>query len=336
MELLGKLTQTFGVSGRENEINRVITDLVKDYADEISYDGIDNVIVLKKGCGPGKKKVMVSAHKDEIGFMVMSIDSSGYLKVRAIGGINAYVTVSGKIIFRNGTVGIVGCSKGLGEMKNEVGDLYVDIGAKNKEDAMQKVKVGDVASYYGELTELMNDRVASKAIDDRIGCYISIKALMQLDKPYNDMYFVFSSQEELGLKGATVASRVVKPDVGIAVDITGSFDTPESSNGNMKLGEGAAIKVMDRSVICDEAVINTMVSLCEANSIKYQMDILAAGGTDAGAMNTSNYGVRAGGISIPTRNGHGPVGMVDMNDVKACIDLLIKISENEIKFDAGK
>ncbi|MBN2557573.1 MAG: M42 family peptidase [Clostridia bacterium] len=320
--MLNKLTQAFGVSGREAEIDRVIMDCVREYADEVTTDGIDNIIVYKKGSGKNKKKIMISAHKDEIGFMVMSIDKDGYLKVRNVGGINVAVSVSNKIMFRNGTIGIVGYAPGLGEVKGDVLDMYVDIGATSKEDAEKKVMPGDVACYMGELTKLQNGRLASKAMDDRIGCYIAIQALMKTEDPYNDMYYVFSSQEELGLKGATVASRSVRPDIGIAVDITGSFDTPDSKNGNMKLGGGAAIKVMDRSVICDETVVGAMVDICKEKGIKYQMDILASGGTDAGAMNTSNFGVRAGGVSIPTRNGHSPVGMVDMADVGACIELL--------------
>ena len=197
MRMLKKLTQTFGVSGRESEIDKVITELVKEYADEITTDGIDNLIVLKKGNGSDKKRVMVSMHKDEIGFMVMSIDSDGYLKVRNVGGINVATTVMNRIQFRNGTIGIVGFSKGLGKLEGGVLDMYVDIGAKSKEDAEKKVNVGDVASYMGDVVKLKNRRVASKAMDNRIGCYIGIKALMQLENPYHDMYFVFSSQEEL-------------------------------------------------------------------------------------------------------------------------------------------
>ena len=331
MRMLKKLTQSFGLSGRESAINGVITEYVKDYADEITTDGIDNLIVYKKGNGDNKKKIMVSMHKDEIGFMAMSIDSDGYIKVRNVGGINVATTVMNRIMFRNGTVGIVGFTKGLGKLEGGVLDMYVDIGTKSKEDTEKKVKVGDVACYMGDLVKLRNRRVASKAMDNRIGCYIGIKALMQLEKPYHDIYFVFSSQEELGLKGATVASRIVKPDIGIAVDITGSYDTPESKDGNMKLGEGAAIKVMDRSVICDETVVSTMVEIGEKKKIKYQMDILPSGGTDAGAMNISNHGVRSGGISIPTRNGHGPNGLVDMKDVDACIALLTEFALTEIR-----
>jgi len=326
MKIIKQLTQTFGVSGREKEINKVIINLVKEYADEITTDGIDNVIVYKKGYGKNKKKIMYSAHKDEIGFMVMGINEAGYLTVRGVGGINVATTVAQKIKFQNGTIGVVGFKKGLGELKGGVLDMYVDIGAKDRKDALKKVKPGDIASYIGEVTKLRNNRIASKALDDRIGCYINIKALMEIKKPYNDLYFVFTSQEELGLKGAIVASRVVKPDIGIALDITGSYDTPDSKDGNMKLGEGAAIKMMDRSVMCDEDVVNKMINICEKNKIKYQLDILAGGGTDAGAMNTSNYGVRTGGISIPTRNGHGPVSIVDLNDVKSCIELAIAVS----------
>ena len=143
MRMLRKLTQTFGVSGRESAINEVITGLVKDYADEITSDGIDNLIVYKEGSGFNKKKVMVSMHKDEIGFMVMYIDSDGYIKVRNVGGINVATTVMNRIMFRNGTVGIVGFTKGLGKLEGGVIDMYVDIGAKSKEDAEKKVKVGE-------------------------------------------------------------------------------------------------------------------------------------------------------------------------------------------------
>jgi len=331
IKMLKKLTQTFGVSGREGEINRVITEFVSDYADEVRTDGIDNLIVFRAGKGENKKKIMVSAHKDEIGFMVMAIDDNGYLTVRNVGGIDVMASYANKIVFKNGTIGILGLKKGPGDSKQAVTDMYVDIGASSRKDAEKQVKVGDVACYLGELVKLRNGRVASKAIDDRIGCYIAIQALMQLDNQYNDMYFVFSSQEELGLRGATVASRGIKPDIGVAVDITGSYDVPGASSGNMKIGEGAAIKVMDRSVICDETVVDAMVKICRENKISCQMDILPSGGTDAGAMNISNDGVRTGGISIPSRNGHSPVCVVDMKDVRACIDLLARFADTEIK-----
>ena len=323
MEILEKLTAAFGVSGRENEINQLITDLVKDYVDEVVTDGIDNVIAIKKGYGEKKKRIMISAHKDEIGFMVMNIDSDGFINLRPIGGIPVSLSIGNRIIFRNGTVGVLSFKKDVENIKNNnVGDMFADIGAKNKEDALKYIKPGDVGSYYGPLCMLKNDRVVAKALDNRIGCYVAIKALTENTKPYNDIYYVFTSQEELGLKGAIVASRVVKPEIAVAVDVTSSFDTPVTKEGNAVLGGGTAIKIMDRSVICDESLIHIMQDICKTEDIAYQSDILAAGGTDAGAIYTSNEGVRTGGLSIPMRYVHGPVGVVDMNDVKACIALL--------------
>ncbi len=323
MEILEKLTSAFGVSGRENEINEVITRMVHSFVDEVKTDGIDNVIAIKKGYGENKKRIMISAHKDEIGFMVMSIDSDGYINLRPIGGIPVSLSIGNRIIFRNGTVGVLSFKKDAENIKNNnVGDMFADIGAKNKEDAMNYVRPGDVGSYYGPLCMLQNDRIVAKALDNRIGCYVAIKTLMENTNPYNDVYYVFTSQEELGLKGAIVASRVVKPDVAVAVDVTSSFDTPVTKEGNAVLGAGAAIKIMDRSVICDETVISVMQNICKEHDITQQSDILAAGGTDAGAIYTSNEGVRTGGVSIPMRYVHGPVGVVDMNDVKACIELL--------------
>jgi putative aminopeptidase FrvX len=331
VEILEKLTATFGVSGRESEINQVITDLVKDHVDRVMTDGIDNVIAVKNGYGKDKKKIMVSAHKDEIGFMVMYIDSDGYIYLRPVGGIPVSVSIGNRIIFRNGTVGVLCFKKDVESIKNNnVGDMFADIGAKNKEDAMNYVKPGDMGSYYGPLCMLKNDRVVAKALDNRIGCYVAIKALTENTEPYNDMYYVFTSQEELGLKGAIVASRVVQPEIAVAVDVTSSFDTPITKEGNAVLGGGAAIKVMDRSVICDESLIGIMQDICKKNDIANQSDILAAGGTDAGAIYTSNQGVRTGGISIPMRYVHGPVGMVDMNDVKACIELLKGFANQKI------
>lgn len=311
------------MSGREDEVNLLIEDLVKDYVDEIIYDGIDNLIALKKGNGKDKKRIMISAHKDEIGFMVMGVTGEGFINLRPIGGIPVALSIGNRIVFQNGTVGVLGYKKDTGEIKgNNVRDLFADIGAKDKEDALQYVKPGDVGSYYGPLCELKNNRVIGKAIDNRIGCYVAIKALMEATDPYHDIYYAFTSQEELGLKGAIVASRVIKPDIGVAVDVTSSFDTPTVKDGNAILGGGAAIKIMDRSVICDQKVISKMKEICESSDIKWQTEVLDAGGTDAGAIYTSNQGVRTGGISIPMRYVHGPVGMVDMADVRACVDLL--------------
>lgn len=332
--LLKDLTQAFGVSGYEKGITQVIVDSIKDYADEITVDAIGNIIALKKGNGKNKKRIMASAHMDEIGFSVVSVNEKGFLKVRPVGGLSAHTSFMNRVRFKNGVYGTISCGEGIDGIKPaDINKLYIDIGAKSKEDALRLVKIGAVASYVGEYVELANGRISAKALDNRIGCYVEIEALKKMITPYNDVYMVFSVQEEVGLRGAKVAANRIKPDLGIAVDITGSFDTPEGSGkGNAVFGEGAAIKVMDGSVICDEYLVEEMVKTAEECGIKYQLDVLAAGGTDGGAINLSNDGVKTAGISIPERYAHTPIGIVDMFDVECCIDLLVKYCDREFEF----
>lgn len=331
--VLSKLTQAFGVSGYEKEIREIIKEMVKGYADEITVDALGNLIVYKKGIGENKKKIMASAHMDEIGFQVVKIDDKGLIKVRGLGGIPVTATVMNRIMFRNGTVGIVSNSTKIEDVKNDIKKLYVDIGAQSKEEALKFVKVGDVASYVGEYVELKDNNVTGKAMDDRIGCYIMIEALKKIENPYNDLYFVFSVQEEVGLRGATVAAERINPDMGIAIDVTIANDFPEAPQVSSALGDGTAIKVSDGSVICNEYLVEEMVKCCEENTIKYQLDVIDGGGTDAGAINRSNFGVRATGISVATRYVHGPNCFVNMKDTEASIDLLSKYVNRVFDFE---
>lgn len=331
---LRKLTQAMGVSGYERKIGQLIAEDIKPYVDEIKVDALGNVIALKKGTGENKKVIMASAHMDEIGFSVTCITDKGFLKVRPLGGHSAFTAYMNRIRFKNGVVGLIGCSDKMDNVKaGDIDKLYVDIGCSSKEEAEKLVKVGDYACYEGEYEELPGNRVSSKALDDRIGCYVAMECLKRMDIPYNDVCFVFSVQEELGLRGARVASNWVKPEIGIALDVTPAFDTPDSvGKGNGALGKGASIKVMDNSVVCDEYLVEEMVKCAEENNIKYHLDVLPAGGTDGGAMNQSNDGVKVAGISIPERYCHCPYGIVDMNDVEACIALLEKYVNREFNF----
>jgi putative aminopeptidase FrvX len=322
--VLKRLTEAFGVSGYEKEIREVIMEIVKGYGDEITVDALGNLIVYKKGYGENKKKIMASAHMDEIGFQVVKIDDKGLIKVRGLGGIPVTATIMNRIKFRNGTIGIVSNSVKVEEVKNDIKKLYVDIGAQTKEEALRFVKVGDVASYVGEYVELKDSNITAKAIDDRIGCYIMIEALKKIESSYNDLYFVFTVQEEVGLRGATVAAERINPDLGIALDVTVANDFPNAPEVSSTLGGGTAIKVSDGSVICNEYLVEQMVKTCEENDIKYQLDVIDGGGTDAGAINRSNFGVRSAGISVATRYVHGPNCFVNMKDTEASIDLLSK------------
>lgn len=331
--LLKNITEAFGVSGYEKVVREIIKEEIRDYADEITVDALGNLIVYKKGIGEDKKKIMTAAHMDEIGFQVVKIEDKGLIKVRGLGGIPVAGTYMNRVMFRNGAMGVVSSTPKIEEVKNDVKKLYIDIGAQTKEEAAKHVKVGDVACYVGEYTQLKDNNITAKALDDRIGCYIMIETLKKLDKPYNDLYFVFTVQEEVGLRGATVAASRINPDLGIAIDVTIANDYPNAPEGSNDLGGGAAIKISDGSVICNEYLVEEMVKCCEENSIKYQRDVIDGGGTDAGAINKSNFGVRASGISVATRYVHGPNALVNMKDVSASIELLSKFVNRNFIFE---
>jgi endoglucanase len=329
--LLKDLTQAIGVSGYEKEVREMIKETVKDYADEITTDAIGNLIVLKKGTGTNKKKIMLAAHMDEIGVQVTKIEDNGMIKVKQMGFLWISTTYMSRVKFRNGTVGIVGSTIDAKDVKDFT-KLYVDIGAKSKEEVLKYVKVGDVASYIGEYAELKGDNVTAKALDDRIGCYMLIEALKKTPAPYNDVYYVFTVQEEVGCRGSKVTAARINPDLGIAVDVTPAHDYPCDLEGSNTVGAGTAIKVSDTSVICDEYLVDQMVKCCEENKIKYQMDVIYVGGTDASSINLSNYGVKAAAVSAVLRYPHGPNAVVNMKDVEASIELLCKYVDREFKF----
>lgn len=330
--MLKQLVELWGVSGYERQISDYIIEQVKDYADEIVRDAVGNLIVLKKGNGENKKRIMTAAHMDEIGLSVVKITPEGFLKVKKVGGVSAHCSFMNRVVFRNGVVGTVGAYEKPDNFKSgDLDKLYIDIGASSKEEAEKYVRIGDCAMFEGQYQELVGRNVMAKAFDDRSACFMQIEALKSMGTPYHDVYFVFTIQEEVGLFGSTTSSERVKPDLGIAIDITGSFDVPGDEHGNAVLGKGAAIKVNDACVICDEDMVNQMIECAEKNHIAYQLDVLAGGGTDAGAINKSNQGVKAVGISIPTRYGHSPNSIINLDDVQACIDLLKAYVESPLQ-----
>lgn len=330
---LSELTQAFGVSGYEKEVREIIKNDIKDYVDEITVDAIGNLIAFKKGSAKDKKRIMLAAHMDEIGVQVTKIEDSGLVMIKMLGWLWAGMTYMNRVKFRNGTIGIVGCTTEIENVKQDFTKMYIDIGAKSKEDALKKVKVGDVASYIGEYAELFGTTVTAKAIDNRIGCYTLIETLKRNTKPKNDIYYVFTVQEELGCRGSKVTAQRINPDMGIAVDITPAHDYPCDLKGSNAIGEGTGIKVSDPSVICDEYLVEEMVKCCEENKVKYQYDVIDKGGTDTSSINLSNYGVRTAAVSIVTRYPHGPNGVIDMKDVEASIELLSKYINRKFDFE---
>ena len=319
MELLKKLTEFDAPSSREKDLCEFIAGKSKDMGYDVAFDGLGSVIAHKKGNG---KKLMFAAHVDEIGIIVNYIN--GFIRFGAVGGLQVKEMMKRRVKFNNGTVGVIACDGNVD--KPEIGKMYIDLGVKSKADAEKLVSVGDTAAFTGEFA-ISGDTVISKALDDRAGCYILLKAMESVKSSANDLYFVFSTQEEVGLRGGKTSAFSVMPDIGIAVDVTGTGDTPDAPKMDVRMGEGCAIKVMDRSVMCNPEVVEALRELAEKNEIPYTNEILTYGGTDAGAIALTGAGVKAGGISIPVRYIHSPSEMASVSDIKACVDLLIKACE---------
>lgn len=330
MELIKRITMlnsTHGPSGDEGGVRDMIADWAQKHADEIATDAMENLIVRKKGSG---RKIMFAAHMDSIGFIVTHIEKEGFLRVGRLGGIPAKEAAYTPVRFRNGVRGIFVPEEKADFGKLKLDECYLDIGAEDEEEARKMVQIGDTAVYDTSVFSV-GEKIVSPYMDNRIACAILLEALEQIETPANDLYFVFTAQEEVGIRGAKTAAWSIAPDYGIAVDVTDVDDTPGSSkSGTVQLGKGAAIKVMDSSVICHPVVVKKLEELAQEQSISVQRDILRAGGTDAGAIHITRDGVLTGGISIPCRYIHTPVEMIHADDVQACVRLVTAFANAEL------
>jgi len=335
MELLKELTQAWGVAGREKNIRAIIKREIAPLADEMYTDNLGNLIALKRGkADADKKKIMLAAHMDEIGLQVKKIEGDGRIRVCRVGWVWTSALFNDKVVFQNGTVGVVGCEGDIESAKNDAGRLYSDIGCTSKEDAEQYVKVGDYCGFIGQYYELKNERITAKSFDNRVGCYILIEAMKRnLGEGPNDVYYVFSVQEELGCRGAKTAAEQIRPDIGISVDVTPDHAYPGDLSGANAVGAGVGVKLGDPSAIMDEDLVSEMIACCEENGIKYQRDVMDRGGTDASSMNLSGAGVRVAGISIVDRFPHSQSSIISKEDVRNAIELTDKYTHRTFIFE---
>jgi endoglucanase len=326
-ELIRKLVESFGPVGFEDEVRAIIHREVKGLADEIRIGKLGDLIAIKKGTGGGKK-IMLVAHMDEIGLMVTHVDKRGYARVAPLGGVFPLYSVGARVRFADGRLGVLEVDRREDAGKVPTLDqLYIDVGAAGKDDC--PVKVGDVAIFHQGL-ETMGDRLIAKSLDDRIGCAVLIETLRRLKQTPHEVYFVFSVQEEITSVGARTAAYSIDPDLAIAVDVTGTGDTPKALPMAVEMGKGPAIKVRDARMIADPRVKNWMVQRAEAAKIPYQLEIFRFGTTDVQAVQAVREGVPSGGLLIPARYVHSQVEMVDLGDVEQAVRLLVELIKRPI------
>jgi putative aminopeptidase FrvX len=332
--LLSRICEAPGAPGYEKEIRNLVLAELDGLADEVRVDNMGNVIAFKKGRS-SEKKTMAAAHMDEIGFIVTHIDDKGFVRFNPVGGFDPKTLTSQRVIIhgRRDVFGVMG-SKPIHIMSQEertktpqIKDYFIDTGL-TKKDVDQVVAIGDFVTRHSPLIEL-GDCVNVKSLDNRASVFLLIEALRELKKskrkPAYDFYGVFTVQEEVGLRGAQASALQVQPDFSFGLDTTIAYDVPGSTPQERctALGEGAAIKLMDSSVICDYRMIAYMKAVAKRHKIKWQPEILAAGGTDTASLQRMTAGGSiAGAVSIPTRHVHQTIESCHKEDLAAGISLL--------------
>lgn len=334
MELLKRLSEAVGVPGHEEEIRALAKEELAGLVDELRTDVLGNVIGLKRG--KGEKRVMLAAHMDEIGFLVKHIEKEGFLRIEPLGGFDPRVLLAERVLVHTSggdLPGVVG-SKPIHILTEEerkkpveIKELFIDLGM-SAEEVKKAVRIGDSVTLRQEFSEF-GEVVSGKALDDRVGVYVIIEALRRVKKHRCDVYLVATTQEEVGLRGARVSGFGISPDVAIAVDVTLACDVPGVSEAEQitRLGQGTAIKLKDAASISNPKLVRRLVELAEKKGIKYQLEILPRGGTDAGALQLTREGIAAATVSVPTRNVHTVVEVAHKGDIQASIDLLAAFLE---------
>lgn len=339
LELIKELCQKSGVSGFEEEIRTAIIEKIKPYADSIKVDSIGNLIVHKAGLKHTEKKLLVTAHMDEVGFIVKKIDDAGYIKFAAVGGIDRRVMLGKKVLVgENKISGIIGLrayhlvSPAEEKIVPKTEDMYIDIGAKDQETAQSVVSPGDYIVFDSDCVEFGDGLLKAKAIDDRLGCSVMIKLLEE--KLPIDCIFVFSAQEEVGTRGAFGAAFSISPDIALVLEGTTAADLAGIKDHKQVtvLGKGPVLGIMDNATLYDRELFNLLRDIAQENNIPWQAKRYIAGGNDASAIQKSKSGVRVASVSAPVRYLHTPSCVASIKD----FDFMLLLAQKFIESIASK
>lgn len=329
--LIQKLTEALGPSGYEHNVRELVRAEVAPYADHLRVDPLGSLIARKGALGPGGKRIMLAAHMDELGVMVTKVDENGFVRFTTLGYVYYQAVIGSRVRFLNGAVGTIQSERWTDQDRVPGFDkMYIDVGATSPTDS--PVKIGDVGAFDRPFNDL-GRRLVSKAMDDRVAVAVLIAALKQIKDTPNELHFVFTVQEEVGLRGAQTAAFGVDPEIGIAVDVTDAGDTPKFEVMEVYLGRGPAIKVMDSDLVTDPRLVRWMQARAEQLGLPHQLEVLTSGGTDAGAINQTRAGAPSICLSIPTRYIHTPSEMVDINDVENAVTLLVDLVSRPVELE---
>jgi endoglucanase len=332
-KLLQKLTETPGPPGYEDAIRSVIRREIEPLVDDIRVDALGSLIARKASRNShDPKRIMIAAHMDEIGLIASHIDENGFVRFAPLGAVMPRYLLGGRVRFLNGVQGLIGYDRleGFAEIPS-TDKMFIDVGASGMKDC--PVKVGEVAIFDRSFQDL-GARVIAKALDNRAGVLAAIETLRLLSSTPNEVYFVFTTQEEVGSRGAATAAFSLEPDIAIAVDVTPTGDTPDALRHEVSLGRGPAVKIRDVGMLADPQIVAWMVRAAEKAHLPYQREVLTVGSTDAMTIQGSRSGVLAGALSVPVRYVHSPSEMIAMQDLANTVKLLAALLKSPVKLES--
>jgi tetrahedral aminopeptidase len=336
-QLLRTLTDTFSPSGNEDAIREVILAEVESLADDIRVDALGNLIARKGVLGKNGKRIMVAAHMDEVGLIATHVDQSGFIRFTTLGAASNRYLPGGRVSFVSGVQGVIGLeAPAKAKEIAKVTDMFIDVGASSFTDC--PVRIGDVAGFDRPFME-SGTRMVARSMDDRAGVLVAIETMRRLtSNPAgsprsgpNELFFVFTVQQQVGVRGAAVSAFGVDPEIGLMIEVTATGETPGAVKCDLQLGKGPAIKVKDGFLLADPRVVEWMTKSAQKNKLPFQREVLAGGNVDAHAIQKNRSGVLVGGLSIPCRYMHSQSEMVDIDDLETAITLLTALLSKPVE-----
>lgn len=332
--MLKLLSNSFGPSGYEDEVVNIIDEYMSEYCDESKIDSMGNLICHKFGRKVNNKSIMLSAHVDEVGFIISYVTNEGYLKFQTVGGIDPSVLISKPVIIGenriNGVIGAQPVHLGTKGEKLKINDLYIDIGAKDRKDALNYVDLGDYACFDSKFIEFGDGLIKGKALDDRVGCFIMMEiAKLKLDA---DIYYTFVVQEEIGCRGSKITASNIKPEFAIVLEGTTCSDVPGTDKYGFTthLGNGPALSMRDGGCYSDVYLTRDIALIADKNKIRFQYKQSTSGGNDASSIQITDNGNKVAAISVPCRYIHSQSNVASKSDIKNAIDLVRCIIEEKV------
>ncbi|HEY3367133.1 MAG TPA: hypothetical protein VGK74_18925 [Symbiobacteriaceae bacterium] len=331
LERLHRLAATWGPAGREHKMAETLEDLIQPYVDEIEIDKFGNLIAIKHGI-PGKGRVMLAAHMDTVGAIALNVSSTGLIHIAPVGDLKAHHAIGQRVVWGSGAVGILQ-HEPVSEAKDvDLKKLWCDIGATSKEEALENVRLGDICVFAGELQQL-GDALAGPGLDNRAGCAVLLEVAEHLTDPNVDVAFVFAAQGEIGPRGAGPAAYRLNPDLALVLDVTSAGDVPKGPRVEVKLGGGPALKLKDGGYLAHGPLADLVARVAAEHKVPLQTEIAVGAGdrTDAQVVSIAGQGVPTAVIDIPARYRGTANEMVNLRDLHAAADLVLKLLSSSLE-----